>query len=87
MANTNGIPEVAKTPSKDQNENASVEATEEEGVNGQQPDSMLQLSSFLVEWSCSPLSDIFQVNIKLPHEPFDMPMTVRTLAHTKYAQT
>jgi hypothetical protein len=26
-------------------------------------------------------ADIFQIKIKLPHEPFEMPMTVRTKFH------
>jgi protein TIF31 len=40
MANVNGTAEVAKTPSKEQDANEQVEATEEEGANGQLPDSM-----------------------------------------------
>jgi len=40
MANTNGAAEVAKAPSNDQDANGQAEQTEEEGANGQQPDSM-----------------------------------------------
>jgi hypothetical protein len=40
MANTNGTAEVAKTPSKEQDASEQAEATEEEGANGQLPDSM-----------------------------------------------
>jgi hypothetical protein len=39
MANINGSAEVATTPSKEQDA-TEVEATEEEGANGQLPDSM-----------------------------------------------
>jgi hypothetical protein len=39
MANTNGATDVAKTPSKDQDANGQAEPTEEEGANGQLPDS------------------------------------------------
>jgi hypothetical protein len=39
MANVNGTAEVATTPSKEQDA-TEVEATEEEGANGQLPDSM-----------------------------------------------
>lgn len=39
MANTNGAAEVAGTPSKEQDANGQAEQTEEEGANGQQPDS------------------------------------------------
>jgi hypothetical protein len=41
MANSSGTTEVANTPSKEQDANANgqVEATEEEGANGQLPDS------------------------------------------------
>ncbi|KAF1832879.1 hypothetical protein BDW02DRAFT_404834 [Decorospora gaudefroyi] len=53
--------EVAQTPSKEQAAKGQKEAVEEDGgVNGEQPDS------------------IFQVTIKLPHEPFEMPMTIST---------
>lgn len=40
MANINGSPEVAKTPSKEQDVNEQVEAKDEEGANDQLPDSM-----------------------------------------------
>lgn len=40
MANIGGTTEVAKTPSKEQDVNGQVETTEEEGANGQLPDSM-----------------------------------------------
>lgn len=40
MANRNGDTDVATTPSKEQEVNGQNEATEEDGVNGQQPDSM-----------------------------------------------
>lgn len=39
MANTNVTAEVAQTPSKEQDVNGEVEATEEDGANGQLPDS------------------------------------------------
>jgi hypothetical protein len=40
MANVNGSPEVAETPSKEQHVNGQVEPKDEEGANGQLPDSM-----------------------------------------------
>ena len=40
VANVNGATEVAKTPSKEQDVNGQVEAKDEEGANGQLPDSM-----------------------------------------------
>ena len=40
MANTNGAEEVAKTPSKEQDADGQAEPSEEEGANGQLPDSM-----------------------------------------------
>ncbi|KAH8708573.1 clustered mitochondria-domain-containing protein [Phaeosphaeriaceae sp. PMI808] len=52
--------EVVNTPSKEQDANGQVEASEEEGANSQQPE------------------NIFQVKIKLPHQPFEMPMTIST---------
>ncbi|CBY00563.1 hypothetical protein LEMA_P016930.1 [Plenodomus lingam JN3] len=56
--------EVAKTPSKEQESHGEVAQAEGEvdgdGVNGQQPD------------------NIFQITIKLPHEPFEMQMTIST---------
>ncbi|EAT77883.2 hypothetical protein SNOG_14691 [Parastagonospora nodorum SN15] len=60
MANSNVTTEVAQTPSKEQDVNGEVEATEEDGANGQLPD------------------NIFQIKIKLPHEPFEIPMTIST---------
>jgi hypothetical protein len=46
MANTDGIVEVEKTPSKDVTTDGQTEGTEED-VNGQQPDSM----SIHIAWS------------------------------------
>jgi hypothetical protein len=43
MANSNGNAEVEKTPSKDVTTDAQNEGTEEDGANGQQPDSMSML--------------------------------------------
>lgn len=39
MANLNGTAEAATTPSTEQHADAQAEPTEEEGANGQQPDS------------------------------------------------
>jgi hypothetical protein len=39
MANGNATTEVEKTPSKDVTAEGQTEATEEDGANGQQPDS------------------------------------------------
>ena len=44
MANINGATEVAKTPSKEQDADGQVEPAEEEGANGQLPDSMCNWS-------------------------------------------
>lgn len=40
MANSNGTAEVAKTPTKEQNVDGQADGAEEEGANGQMPDSM-----------------------------------------------
>lgn len=40
MTNHNGAAEVATTPSKEQNAEGQVDGADEEGANGQQPDSM-----------------------------------------------
>jgi hypothetical protein len=40
MADINGAAEVAKAPSSEQDANVQVEQTDEEGANGQPPDSM-----------------------------------------------
>jgi hypothetical protein len=45
MANINGTAEVAQTPSKEQNANGQEEAAEEDGVDGQLPDSMCNWES------------------------------------------
>jgi hypothetical protein len=40
MANINGTTEFAQTPSEEQNANGQEATAEEDGVNGQLPDSM-----------------------------------------------
>lgn len=49
MANIYGTAEVTKTPSKDQTENASVEPTEEEVVNGQEPDTYFTNALWMIQ--------------------------------------
>lgn len=49
MANVSGVAEVAKTPSKEQDASGQVEPTEEEGANGQLPDSMCNHGKHNVE--------------------------------------
>jgi hypothetical protein len=53
MANILGTTEVAQTPSKEQDADGQVETTEEEGANGQLPDSM---SSRMPIHACSKLT-------------------------------
>jgi hypothetical protein len=51
MANNNGIPEVDKTPSKDVTQDGQTEGTQEEGANGQQPDSMSMTIDPTTTWT------------------------------------